>query len=247
MRPSYYLIILTIFLLFSPSAKAMNYVVKNIRVDVEADNAIQARDEAMSSARRKAFNVLMKRMFPSRGAETMPKADDRSIASMVDSFEVNREKLSKNRYLASVNVAFNDNAVQIFMNRQSMFSNDVYNNTVSDPMQAVLDQQLKGAKGFGQSGLYREYSAQNKMAHMRQYKMEVHIKNIREWMDIQNRLNALGQFDIVSLRSNRAILNLGYDGDAMTLQNALDIKGLGLFNNNSITTSDVPYILELKG
>ena len=111
------------FTLYPAAAKAVDYTVSNLAVDVEGENAIDAREKALVQARANAFNILKKRLASEGMTGTIPTPDDGAIASMVNSFEINREKLSKNRYLASVNVSFNSRAVQGYTGRYQQQQN----------------------------------------------------------------------------------------------------------------------------
>lgn len=118
---------LTVFLLlavFAGNALASGaastqdqYLVENIAVDVEGENAIEAREKALTKARRDAFDVLAGRLLEEEEKASLGSIDDQTIASLVNDFEINREKLSSNRYLASVNVRFNQRAVQSYLGR----------------------------------------------------------------------------------------------------------------------------------
>ena len=95
-------LILTVFLMtlaLAPACYAQTnaYEVSNIAVDVEGKNAIDARNQALIKARHDAFNILTSRLLSKEEAATLPTIDDLTIANMVNDFEINREKLSKNR------------------------------------------------------------------------------------------------------------------------------------------------------
>lgn len=98
-------------------AVAQPYEVSNIAVDVEGENAMDARTKALNKARRDGFHILTTRMLDAGERASLPDIDDATIATMVNDFEINREKYSKNRYLASVNIRFNPHAVQGFLGR----------------------------------------------------------------------------------------------------------------------------------
>lgn len=91
-----------------------NYTVQNVAVDVQGENAIDARDKALTKARRDAFDIIAGRLLNAEEKSRLGAVDDSTINSMVYDFEINREKFSKNRYLASVNVRFNERAVQSY-------------------------------------------------------------------------------------------------------------------------------------
>jgi hypothetical protein len=112
---------LFIFLLFMAlpvqATHANEFEVQNIAVDVQGDNAIDAREKALIKARRNAFDILTGRLLDSDERSSLPQTDDQTIATMVNDFEIIREKLSKNRYLANVSINFNPRAVRGYLGR----------------------------------------------------------------------------------------------------------------------------------
>jgi len=81
------------------------YTVRDVEVDVTADNSAVARDKAINEAQRKAFNTLYGRLSPEPGAKA-PDLSDLDIARMVQDFDVQRERSSAVRYLATLTVRF---------------------------------------------------------------------------------------------------------------------------------------------
>lgn len=244
-----YLFLLFIFsvICYAPHLHANNYVVKNIRVDVTADSATDARNKALDKARMNAFNVLKGRVVPESEQGSLPVATSSVVSTMVDSFEINREKLSKNRYLASVNVTFNERAVQTYIGRHTnmALSDDYYQDTlnVNDAYVPAVGERYDPQ--FAQSGLYQQYQDQKQAsAAALRYKMQVTLNGLRQWVNLQKSLQSIGHVQIQSLRSDRAIVDLSYDGDASALQNALSMKGLQLFSNPA---GDAPYVLMVRG
>jgi|GEM_PF-3701040 len=115
------LLFLMCFIIFNTESKSFaadsTYIVKNIAVDVEGKDAIDARDKALTKARRDAFNILSGRFLDANERATLGYVDDAMINSMVNDFEINREKFSRNRYLASIEVRFNERAVRSYLGR----------------------------------------------------------------------------------------------------------------------------------
>jgi len=99
-------------------------MIENVAVDVTGNNALDARDKALNQARRNAFSILSRRL--DLGGDVIAE-DDRTIATLVDSFEINREKLSSNRYMASINVLFNEPAIQGYLGQNK--PNDINRET----------------------------------------------------------------------------------------------------------------------
>jgi hypothetical protein len=81
-------------------------IVTDVIVDQTADNAVVARDEAIKSARRLAFQKLAERHL---AAGVQPKVpDDVVLATLVQDFEIKNEQLSSTRYVGNFTVRFRD-------------------------------------------------------------------------------------------------------------------------------------------
>ena len=111
------------------TASANEFEIQNIAVDVQGKNAIDARESALSKARRNAFNILTNRLLSSDERKNLPATDDSTIATMVSHFEINREKLSKNRYLANISINFNPRAVRGYLGQYAYIESTTVTNT----------------------------------------------------------------------------------------------------------------------
>jgi hypothetical protein len=247
----YFLFLIFTLVTIAP-AFAANYKVSDVRVDVEAETAIEARDKAMNEARQNAFNVLMGRM----GVNDDFSVDDRTIATMVDSFEINREKLSRNRYLASVNVAFNERAVQGFLGRYTNRALPDNNNYTQQNAQ-IPNQQPYGNEAYNPYALQSQRHSerlpgaeQNRPVRelsqpIQNYTIQVNLSTLQDWLQIKQSLKSIGVVNIDLLNARRAVVNLGYNGQPSALQTDLNMKGLQLYRNTA--ADGVPYVLMRRG
>jgi hypothetical protein len=220
-------------------AAANPYQINDIRVDVEGETAIDAREKALNQARRNAFSLLSERMGlvdQMAGVQT----DDGTIASMVDSFEINREKLSKNRYLASVNVTFNERALQAYLRRQSATAMPFQGDRMVDNAQNINQNNVGAVEQ--QNSLNR----QSQQLNTRHYVIQVNIADLRQWAMIRKRLEGIGNLKIDNISSNRAVITLAYSGEATNLQNDLNMKGMQLYRNTRDQAMTIPYVLLLR-
>ncbi|EWY39982.1 hypothetical protein N825_03035 [Skermanella stibiiresistens SB22] len=98
-----------VLLAFSSPLRAQEasdiYTVKDVEIDVTADNAAAARDRAITEAQRKAFGTLYGRLSPDQAGRP-PELSDIEVARLVQDFEVQRERSSAVRYLATLTVRF---------------------------------------------------------------------------------------------------------------------------------------------
>lgn len=92
-----------------PAPNADAATVADVNVDVTADTAAHARDQAVMQAQRQAYAQLCTRLgVPDAHA----KIDDDSLAAMVKSFDIQSERLSAVRYIGVFTVHFKPAAVQ---------------------------------------------------------------------------------------------------------------------------------------
>lgn len=92
-----------------------NLIITDVMVDKTADNAVKAREEAMAEARRLAFQKLAERHLTPAAYATFRMPDDRTIATLVQDFEIKGEQVSAKRYVAKFTVRFRD-AVRNYIN-----------------------------------------------------------------------------------------------------------------------------------
>lgn len=129
-----YALILAV-LVFVPYAYASSlYEVQGVKVDVTADNALQARSKAFEVAQTKAFDVLSQQMFSQDQIQSVKKPDLKLISRMIQDFEVTEEKLSDVRYIGTYNFRFNENNVNQYFNMQGADVGVQYTNIGSKPV-----------------------------------------------------------------------------------------------------------------
>ncbi|MCC6597575.1 MAG: DUF2066 domain-containing protein [Alphaproteobacteria bacterium] len=110
---------LLLSLLIAPHARAQVnaapsgslFTVENVVVDVTADNALKAREQAFEEAQVKAFTELAGRMLPEAGPGGYTPPSAAAISPMILDYEVTNEKLSSKRYIGTYTFRFSDSAV----------------------------------------------------------------------------------------------------------------------------------------
>ena len=98
----------------SAPVRADMYAVENIPVDVTAENATQAKEQAVLQAQEKAFYKMLDRLTLASDMESLPVLSNEDVLNLVQDFSVSNEKTSPVRYIASVTVQFNPDAIQTF-------------------------------------------------------------------------------------------------------------------------------------
>lgn len=88
------------------------YTITGVMVDVTAGSSKEAQELAMIQGRKKAFETLLTRMYPEGIANTF--ADD-DIESALIGVEIERQKNSAVRYIASLTFRFNQSSIRSLM------------------------------------------------------------------------------------------------------------------------------------
>ncbi|MBL4589891.1 MAG: DUF2066 domain-containing protein [Alphaproteobacteria bacterium] len=114
--------------------EASPFIVKNIRIDVTANSAKEARDKAFRQAQQKSLPILLKQLETS-GYDTslLRQADPKSVANAIKDFEIANEKISSVRYKGNFVFRYDENLLShYFYNGQTVDpyaynQNDTYN------------------------------------------------------------------------------------------------------------------------
>ncbi|MGI9450083.1 MAG: DUF2066 domain-containing protein, partial [Geminicoccaceae bacterium] len=88
------------------------FTVSGIPVDVTADNAVSAREQAHQEGQRAGLSRLLRRLVPARNHADLPRVDQLPVERYVQNFEITNERLSNTRYLANMTVAFDPERVR---------------------------------------------------------------------------------------------------------------------------------------
>jgi len=80
--------------------------VTGIIIDKTDKNAVVARDQAIVEAQRTAFQTLAAKFMSPDQLKTFKAPDDKTIAGLVQDFEIKNEQISATRYVASFTVRF---------------------------------------------------------------------------------------------------------------------------------------------
>lgn len=115
----------TIFVLLaavlaSPSAFAQissgnTFTIGGIDVDVTAPDAIQARQQGVREAQRRAVKLLVERMVAPEDRAKVPPLADAQLDGMVRGVEFARERTLTNRYIATLGVVFGADQVKTWL------------------------------------------------------------------------------------------------------------------------------------
>jgi Uncharacterized protein conserved in bacteria (DUF2066) len=88
------------------------YTVTGVDVDVTAPDAVQARQQGLAEARRKAAGMLIDRVVAPEDRARIRVPSDASLEGMVRGIEFVRERSAPGRYIATLNVVFQPDQVK---------------------------------------------------------------------------------------------------------------------------------------
>ena len=122
-------------LLAGPAAaqSAGLFTVSGIPVDVTAENAVSAREQAHQEGQRTGLSRLLRRLVPARNHADLPRVDQLSVERYVQNFEITNERLSNTRYLADMTVAFDPERVRELLQAERL----PFSEKVSAPLVVV--------------------------------------------------------------------------------------------------------------
>jgi len=87
-------------------ASGNSYAITGIDVDVNAADAVKAREQGIQEAKRRAARMLVDRLVAAEDRGRVPPLDDARLDTMVRGVEFVRERSAPNRYIATLNVVF---------------------------------------------------------------------------------------------------------------------------------------------
>ena len=111
--------VLTTLLSFAAWAQSSIYTV-NINVDVTDVNAAAAREKAMNSAYRQAFDIVVRKLTTAQDAAQLSTMSDAQIVNFVKEISVVSEKSSNVRYIADLQVTLNEQVLKAYLQEKDI-------------------------------------------------------------------------------------------------------------------------------
>jgi hypothetical protein len=187
----------------APTPSANDYTVTDVNADVTADTAAHARDQALVQAERSAYTQLCQRLgVPDNGA----KLDDDAMGAMVQSFEVQSERISAVRYIGVFTIRFKPSAVK------KKIGNAV---TVIAP-----------SEGEGES---------MPSAPVSHISVAIQTDSLAAWAQIKRRLGAVPQvtkINTLDLGRGLSHIDIAYNGTLEQLEQSVTAQGFVLRQDN---------------
>lgn len=102
------------------------FTVRNVAVDQTATTAAEAREAAFAEGQRKAFRQLLERLTPRAQHAQLPRPTNAQIADLIENFEVQSERASAVRYIATYTFRFNPDGIRALMRRSNVPFSETY-------------------------------------------------------------------------------------------------------------------------
>ena len=96
-------------------ASGNSYTIGGVDVDVTGADAIQARQQGIREAQRKAVKLLVERMVAPEDRARVPPVDNARLDGMVRGVEFSSERTAANRYIGTLNVVFSAEPVNAWL------------------------------------------------------------------------------------------------------------------------------------
>lgn len=110
------LLIITFLGVFGHVLKAENaYKIDSVFVDDTAASAEIARELALKKGRLMAFQRLIERIVPEKEMEKLPQISEEKLEELVSAVQIEDEKSSQIRYMASLNIIFSSSDVRRYL------------------------------------------------------------------------------------------------------------------------------------
>lgn len=118
MKKLFLILLSGLFLSFAAQAKISYEVL--VPVDVEAENSVTAKEQAMTEAQRKAFLEVAGKLTSAENVEKLATLEDGSVQHFIQSVAVANEKAGGTKYIADLTVAINEQLLKDYLAENDM-------------------------------------------------------------------------------------------------------------------------------
>lgn len=123
MKRFWFLLFLCVSFIKIADAK-MEYAA-TISVDIEAENSVVAKEQAMKNAQRQAFLEVAGKLVSEEDVEKLAKLSDEELVHFVKSVGVENEKAGGNKYIADLTVQINEQLLKDYLVENEMLKSEV--------------------------------------------------------------------------------------------------------------------------
>lgn len=100
------------------------FTVGNYPVEARAENAVAAKDRALSDGQQAAFRSLLKRLVPVTAYARIRKLADTRAGDLIEGYKVRAERNSATEYIASLDFSFQPKAIRDMLRREGIAFTD---------------------------------------------------------------------------------------------------------------------------
>src|SRR5262245_6345598 len=94
------------------------YDVAKISVDITAQDAVAARAQGMADAQMRAVKTVLQRLTPLSVQEQLPELSKEDVETMINGVSIRAEQNSTTRYIATLDVSVNEQAIKHLLQDQ---------------------------------------------------------------------------------------------------------------------------------
>ena len=94
------------------AAEDTPYTVSKLAADVTAKNAVAAKTKATAEAEKRGLDIVLRRVVPFSFYGKLPDLQPQQVEALVNSISIRKEQYSTTRYIASLDVIYNEQGVK---------------------------------------------------------------------------------------------------------------------------------------
>lgn len=200
---------------YSAPTPSNPYEITGIAVDITADSALRARDQALTTAQRSGLQQLMDHLNADKNA--VDKLSDNDIATLVQHFAVEDQHTSAVRYFGHYTVQYRQNAVHSWLNKKGL--------TYTEPGAAPTPGAAAATPADTQTtppihDVLTVVAMPDTQPTSHLY-ANVAISSIQQWAQIQSRLNNISvikQVNVLNLTKTGSHVDIEFKGDLENLR-----------------------------
>ena len=107
------------------------YTVARLEIDMQAKDAVTAKEKALAEAKRRALAIVLQRIAPFNSADKFSDIKAKAIENMIQGIAVQRERNSPTRYLATLDLTFDAQAVRSMLAEKGIPLSDQQADTIT--------------------------------------------------------------------------------------------------------------------
>jgi hypothetical protein len=139
------------------------YDVAKLSVDVTAENAVAAREMGMAEAGSRAVKTVLQRLVPLSMQDQLPEISPEEVAGMVNGVSIRKEQNSSTRYIATLDVSVNEQAIKRLLQDQAIPYSEERAPSVSLLPLVIAGDSVKGESAEGWRQAWEELDLSHSM------------------------------------------------------------------------------------